>query len=45
MSMELVSQVLIGILVFGGLALHEPIVDRVASLESDPELVTWEERE
>ena len=45
MPMELVSQVLVGILVLGGLAFHERIVDRLASLETDTDLVTPGETE
>ena len=45
MPMEVISQLLIGILVFGGLAFHEHIVDRLASLDTGSDLVTPDEIE
>ena len=40
MAMELVSQLLIGVLVLGGLASHERIPDRLASLDTDSDVST-----
>lgn len=45
MPMELVSQALIGILVFGGLAFHERVVNRLASLDTNSDLVIPDEKE
>ena len=45
MPMELVSQALIGLLVLGGLAFHERVVNRLASLDTNSDLVTPDEKE
>jgi hypothetical protein len=45
LPMELVSQALIGLLVLGGLAFHERVVNRLASLDTNSDLVTPDEKE
>lgn len=45
MPMELVSQALIGLLVLGGLAFHERVVNRLASLDTNSDLVIPDEKE
>lgn len=40
---EFATSVVLGLLVIGGLAFHDTIVERVAAIDRDPELVDVED--